>query len=226
MSTDLGTAGEMESRELVHFVTQQTRFALINNILQHPEQLPSMYELEELNPSVSEATVYKHIQKLIDAGIVKEVALDDDQRRQDIPGSSTASQRRAGPSSTNTISSPRRKPSNRSTRPSLTSPRRWSSTKIPLARTTRNPYRISFVSVLDHRSILYSPASFWNSDHARSRSSSTSPCVSRYWSSASITSSSPYFTACSRGSSSSTSTWLSRRRQYERWRLPSSINSV
>jgi len=85
MSTDLGTAGEMESRELVHFVTQQTRFALINNILQHPEQLPSMYELEELNPSVSEATVYKHIQKLIDAGIVKEVALDDDQRRQGYP---------------------------------------------------------------------------------------------------------------------------------------------
>jgi len=27
-----------------------------------------MYELEELNPSVSDATVYKHIQKLIDAG--------------------------------------------------------------------------------------------------------------------------------------------------------------
>ena len=72
-------------RELIHFVTQQTRFALINNILQHPEQLPSMYEFEELNPGVSEATVYKHIQKLIDAGIVKEVALDDDQRRQGYP---------------------------------------------------------------------------------------------------------------------------------------------
>ena len=75
----------MESRELVHFVTQQTRFALIKNILQHPDQLPSMYELEELNPSVSEATVYKHIQKLVDASIVKEVALDDDQRRQGYP---------------------------------------------------------------------------------------------------------------------------------------------
>jgi len=49
----------------------------------------------------------------------------------DIPGSSTASQRRARPSSTNTISSPRRKPSNRSTRPSPTSPRRWSSTRTP-----------------------------------------------------------------------------------------------
>ena len=85
MSTELGTAEGMESRELVHFVTQQTRFALINNILQHPDQLPSMYEFEELNPSVSEATVYKHMQRLVDAGIVEEVALDDDQRRQGYP---------------------------------------------------------------------------------------------------------------------------------------------
>ena len=84
MSTDLGTAEGMESPELVHFVTQQTRFALVT-ILQHPDQLPSMYELQELNPSVSEATVYKHIQKLVDAGILKEVALDDDQRRQGYP---------------------------------------------------------------------------------------------------------------------------------------------
>jgi DNA-binding PadR family transcriptional regulator len=85
MSTDLGTTEEMETRELVHFVTQQTRFALVNNILQHPEGLPSMYELEQLNPSVSDATVYKHVQKLVDAGIVGEVALDDDQRRQGYP---------------------------------------------------------------------------------------------------------------------------------------------
>ena len=46
MSPDLWTDGKMESRELVHIVTQQTRFALINNILQHPKQLPSMYEFE------------------------------------------------------------------------------------------------------------------------------------------------------------------------------------
>lgn len=85
MSTGQGIAEEMETCELVHFVTQQTRFALVNNILQHPKQLASMCELEELNPRVSDATVYKHIQKLIDAGIVKEVALDDDQRRQGYP---------------------------------------------------------------------------------------------------------------------------------------------
>jgi DNA-binding MarR family transcriptional regulator len=75
----------MEPLELVYFVTQQTEFTLINNILQHPDQLPSMYELEELNPSVSDASVYKHIQKLIGAGIVKEVDLGDDECRQDYP---------------------------------------------------------------------------------------------------------------------------------------------
>jgi DNA-binding MarR family transcriptional regulator len=85
MDDSLRNGENTAPRELIHFVTQQTRFALINNILQHPEQLPSMYELEELNPSVSDATVYKHIQKLIDEGIVKEVALDDDQRRQGYP---------------------------------------------------------------------------------------------------------------------------------------------
>jgi len=85
MDDGLGNGENTAPRELIHFVTQQTRFALINNILQHPEQLPSMYELEELNPSVSDATVYKHIQKLIDEGIVKELALDDDQRRQGYP---------------------------------------------------------------------------------------------------------------------------------------------
>jgi DNA-binding MarR family transcriptional regulator len=85
MDDGLGNGENTAPRELIHFVTQQTRFALINNILQHPEQLPSMYELEELNPSVSDATVYKHIQKLIGEGIVEEVALDDNQRRQGYP---------------------------------------------------------------------------------------------------------------------------------------------
>jgi DNA-binding MarR family transcriptional regulator len=84
MDEVLGKGENTTPRQLVHFVTQQTRFALINNILQDPDQLPSMYELEELNPSVSDATVYKHIQKLINAGVVKEVALED-QRRQGYP---------------------------------------------------------------------------------------------------------------------------------------------
>ncbi|PCR90102.1 MarR family winged helix-turn-helix transcriptional regulator [Natrinema ejinorense] len=85
MSTDVGTPEGANTRELVRFVTQETRFALLSNILQHPEGLPSMYELERLNPSVSEATVYKHVQKLIDAGIVEEVTLPDEERQQGYP---------------------------------------------------------------------------------------------------------------------------------------------
>lgn len=84
MSTDLGV-NTAETRELLRFVTQETRFALITNTLQHPIQLPSMYELEELNPSVSDATVYKHVQKLIEVGILEEVTLSDDERRQGYP---------------------------------------------------------------------------------------------------------------------------------------------
>jgi len=85
MDAGSSVGDDTTSRELVHFITQQTRFSLISDILAHPQQLPSMYELEKLNPSVSDATVYKHIQKLIDAGIVEEVALDDNQRRQGYP---------------------------------------------------------------------------------------------------------------------------------------------
>lgn len=85
MSTDVGTADGTETRELLHFLTQETRFALVANILQHPEQLPSMYELEQLNPSVSDATVYKHVQKLVDAGIVDAVELPREQRQQGYP---------------------------------------------------------------------------------------------------------------------------------------------
>jgi DNA-binding transcriptional ArsR family regulator len=85
MDAGSSVGDDTTSRELVHFITQQTQFSLISDILAHPQRLPSMYELEKLNPSVSDATVYKHIQKLIDAGIVEEVALDDNQRRQGYP---------------------------------------------------------------------------------------------------------------------------------------------
>ena len=85
MSTDLETTGETDTRELLHFLTQRTRFAIVSNILQHPKGLPSMYELEQLNPSVSDATVYKHVQKLVDIGIVEEVTLPEDERRQGFP---------------------------------------------------------------------------------------------------------------------------------------------
>jgi hypothetical protein len=49
LDDSLGNGDDTIPQELIHFVTQQTRFALVNNILQHPEQFPTMYELEEHN---------------------------------------------------------------------------------------------------------------------------------------------------------------------------------
>ena len=85
MSVDTGTPGDASTRALLHFVTQETRFALLANVLQHPEGLPSMYELEQLNPSVSEATVYKHVQKLVEAGVLEKVELPREHRQQGYP---------------------------------------------------------------------------------------------------------------------------------------------
>ena len=85
MSTDTSGPQEYTRRELLHFLTQETRFKLVHNVVQHPKQLPSMYELEQLNPSLSDATVYKHVQKLVDAGVVREVSLPSDERRQGYP---------------------------------------------------------------------------------------------------------------------------------------------
>ncbi|ARS88799.1 helix-turn-helix transcriptional regulator [Natrarchaeobaculum aegyptiacum] len=85
MSTRFDAGEGTETRELLHFLTQETRFSLLANVLGHPEGMPSMYELEQLNPSVSEATVYKHVQKLVDAGVLEAVTLPEEQRQQGYP---------------------------------------------------------------------------------------------------------------------------------------------
>ncbi len=67
-----------------------------------------MYELEQLNPSVSEATVYKHVQKLIEAGILEAVTLPDDERQQGYPWKFYRLTDEGGRFSTNTTCSPPR----------------------------------------------------------------------------------------------------------------------
>lgn len=78
MSDQLDITENTETHKLIKFATQETRFELINNILRHPEQMPTIYELREMATSVSDATVDEQIQNLINAGIVREVALKED----------------------------------------------------------------------------------------------------------------------------------------------------
>ena len=79
-----GFEGEQE-RERLHVATQDTRFVLLQNILGHPSQLPSMKELAYVNPSKSEGTIYQHLKRLVEAGIVETYMLPSDQRKRDLP---------------------------------------------------------------------------------------------------------------------------------------------
>jgi len=74
MSTSDHTPSDLESvRERLNVVTQETRFALLQDILGHPSELPTLKELDYVNPSKSQTTIRQHLQQLVDAGIVEEV---------------------------------------------------------------------------------------------------------------------------------------------------------
>jgi DNA-binding HxlR family transcriptional regulator len=60
-------------REMLDVATQKTRFTLVQGILSHPQELPSLRELELLNPSLSRTTIHEHLEKLISAGVVERV---------------------------------------------------------------------------------------------------------------------------------------------------------
>jgi len=72
-------------RKRLHVVTQETRFSLIQDILGHPSGLPTLKELDYVNPSKSQTTIRQHLQQLIEAGIVEAVELPENRRQNDLP---------------------------------------------------------------------------------------------------------------------------------------------
>jgi len=86
MSTsDRRQPGVDRVRERLNVVTQETRFSLVQDILGHPEGLPTLKELNYVNPEKSRTTIRQHLQRLVDAGIVEEVLLPEGRRRNDRP---------------------------------------------------------------------------------------------------------------------------------------------
>ena len=86
MSTSDHTPSDLESvRERLTIVTQETRFALLQDILGHPSELATLTELDYVNPSKSRTTIRQHLQQLVEAGIVEEVLLPEDRRQNDLP---------------------------------------------------------------------------------------------------------------------------------------------
>jgi tetratricopeptide (TPR) repeat protein len=70
--------------ELQHLVTQKTRFKILEYILAHPENLPSLKELDWAI-SKSKSTIHGHIKDLQKAGIVDKYKLEKGDRKRDLP---------------------------------------------------------------------------------------------------------------------------------------------
>ena len=86
MSTSDHPAGGIDrERKRLNVVTQETRFSLIQDIVGHPAQLPTLKELDYVNPSKSQTTIRQHLQELVNEDILEEFLLPKDQRQNDLP---------------------------------------------------------------------------------------------------------------------------------------------
>lgn len=86
MSTPDRAPSDLDSvRERLNVVTQETRFSLLQDVLGHPAGLPTLKELDYVNPSKSRTTIRQHLRKLVDAGVLEEASLPKDRRRNDLP---------------------------------------------------------------------------------------------------------------------------------------------
>lgn len=79
----LGRQEGVSRREILHEVTQPTRFTLVQHILMHPQQMPSIAEFEFLNPDKSKSTIREHLDRLCEIGIIIVVPVEDIKR--DLP---------------------------------------------------------------------------------------------------------------------------------------------
>ena len=84
-TTDAIDSPVEHKRQRLNTITQETRFVLIQNILSHPKQLPTLKELDYVNPSKSKSTIREHLEILIENGIVEERTLPKDERKRDLP---------------------------------------------------------------------------------------------------------------------------------------------
>lgn len=65
--------------------TDKKRADILADIVGHPEGLPSVEELDYMNPPLSDDAIRRHLQELIDVGVVNERAFESGKRLRDYP---------------------------------------------------------------------------------------------------------------------------------------------
>lgn len=73
-----------EENDLYHFITQETRYLIAQYILAHPENLPSLEELDHAIPK-GKSTIHEHMGRLQERGIVDAYELESERRSRDLP---------------------------------------------------------------------------------------------------------------------------------------------
>jgi DNA-binding transcriptional ArsR family regulator len=61
-------------------ITQDSRANIISDIVGHPDGMPSMAEIEYMNPSLSRSAITEHIETLEEAGVVASVEFPPGER--------------------------------------------------------------------------------------------------------------------------------------------------
>lgn len=74
-----------DNRDLLALVTQETRYELIQDVLAHPDKMPSLDELVYANPKKSKSTIRNHLDKLIARDVLETVKLPKEKRSRDLP---------------------------------------------------------------------------------------------------------------------------------------------
>jgi DNA-binding transcriptional ArsR family regulator len=70
--------------ETYHFLTQETRYLILQYVLAHPENLPSLDELDHAIPK-GKSTIHEHLGKLRERDMVDSYEIDTEERTRDLP---------------------------------------------------------------------------------------------------------------------------------------------
>lgn len=74
-----------QERETNRFLTQETRFTVLQYILGHPKHLPSRKELNHVIPQKAQSTINEALDTLVDRGLVAEYVHEPNRETRDFP---------------------------------------------------------------------------------------------------------------------------------------------
>lgn len=74
-----------EERELLRFVHQETRFAILQYVLAHPHHLASLVELDHAIPAKSTTSIREQVEVLQEHGLIARYEREENESRRDLP---------------------------------------------------------------------------------------------------------------------------------------------